>query len=97
MANRIVKNSPMESYINRLRLDLVETGLFQIYAKWSDRFFSAMSPALNSAPHQRKSEALTMSQLGAVFRLYMFVMAIISLVFVFECLWNKVKRFNSVK
>lgn len=96
MANRIVINSPLESYINRLRLDLVESGIFQIYTSWNDRFFSAMSPALNSAAQQRSHEALTMNQLGAVFRLYLIGMAVNLLVFVFECLWNLVKRFNSV-
>lgn len=89
MANRIAINSPLETYLNRLRLDLVETGLFQIYLKWSDRFFTSMSPALNSAPQQRSHEALTLNQLSAIFRLYMLGMAVNLLVFVFECIWKR--------
>lgn len=74
----------MQFEMNRLRRRLEETGLMISYNRWYNWFYDSMNPALNTQTMQGHLDALTVDQLGGIFKLYLVGMAVSCAVFILE-------------
>lgn len=88
IANQVVRNSPMQLAMNQMRRRLEESGLMPKYKESFDRFFASLYVPINSEEKAGRLSAITVEQLGGIFKCYLIGLTISLVVFVMELIWS---------